>query len=81
MVWLDFALEDMEAEVKSEIKRRRTPPKAIVQWLVRHAAGLSLREASASDIDGLRRSHNAIWKWIQKFAPKLFEADRVKNLR
>ncbi|MDJ0269475.1 MAG: DDE-type integrase/transposase/recombinase [Aigarchaeota archaeon] len=46
---------------------------------MRHAAGLSLREASASEVEGLKRSHNAIWKWIQRFAPKLFEADKAKK--
>ena len=73
MVWLDLALEDMEAEVEGEIRRKRTSPRAIVQWLVRHVAGLSLREASASEVEGLRRSHNALWKWIQRFAPKVFQ--------
>jgi hypothetical protein len=66
MVWLDLALEDLEGEVEGEVQRRRTSPRAVVQWLVRHAAGLSLREASASEVEGLRRSHNALWKGIQK---------------
>ncbi len=38
-----------------------------------------LREASDSEIEDLRRSHNAIWKWIQRFAPKLFEANKAKK--
>ena len=76
MVWLDMALDQMEAEVEEAVQRHRTPVKAIVSWLVGHMAGLSLREVSASEFEGLKRSHNAVWKWIQKFSPELFEADR-----
>jgi transposase-like protein len=43
--------------------------------------GFWLREASASEVEGVKRSHNAIWKWIQRFAPKLFEADRARRPR
>ncbi|MGC8849772.1 MAG: hypothetical protein ACP5QI_04790 [Candidatus Bathyarchaeia archaeon] len=73
-----MALEDVEAEVEEAVQRRRASPKAVVQWLVRHAAGLPLREASASEVEGLKRSHNAIWRRIQMFALKLFEADRAR---
>lgn len=39
-------------EVGEAVQLRRTSTKAIVQWLVRHAAGLSLREAS--EVEGVK---------------------------
>lgn len=40
MVWFDLALDQMEAEVEESIRRRMTPAKAVVRWLVGHMAGV-----------------------------------------
>jgi hypothetical protein len=65
MVWLNLALDRGRTDFEQSIWLYRTPAKAIAKWLVKPMARLLARGASATNSEGLKRSYNALWKWLK----------------
>ncbi len=60
------------------IKRNRTPSKYIGYGLYLYFLGLSYRSTSKALSRFAKRSHVAIWKWIQRYRPKKITAKRKR---
>ena len=60
------------------IKRNRTPLKYIGYGLYFYFLGLSYRNTSKALSQFVKRSHVAVWKWIQKYHPKRIISTRKK---
>jgi putative transposase len=61
-----------------QIKRNRTPSKYIGYGLYLYFLGLSYRSTSKALSRFAKRSHVAIWKWIQRYRPKKITAKRKR---
>ena len=60
------------------IKRNRTPSKCIGYGLYLYFLGLSYRSTSKALSRFAKRSHVAIWKWIQRYRPKKITTKRKR---
>lgn len=60
------------------VKRNRTPSKYIGYGLYLYFLGLSYRSTSKALSRFAKRSHVAIWKWIQRYRPKKITAKRKR---
>ncbi|MGD9535047.1 MAG: DDE-type integrase/transposase/recombinase [Candidatus Nitrosocosmicus sp.] len=60
------------------IKRNRTPLKYIGYGLYLYFLGLSYRNTSKALAQFVKRSHVAIWKWIQRYKPKKIARKRKR---
>ena len=60
------------------IKRNRTPSKYIGYGLYLYFPGLSYGSTSKALSRFAKRSHVAIWKWIQRYGPKKITAKRKR---
>ena len=60
------------------IKRNSTPLKYIGYGLYLYFLGLSNRNTSKALSQFVKRSHVAVWKWIQKYHPKRIISTRKK---
>ena len=63
------------------ISRNRTPSSRIGYGLYLYFLGLSTRKAAQalSFLHIVKRSHIAIWKWIQKYRPKRISSKRERE--
>ena|SRR4249919_1091257 len=63
-------------------KRNRTPSEYIGYGLYLYFLGLSLRNVvkALSHLHIVKRSHVAIWKWIQKFRHRRISSTRRKKI-
>jgi putative transposase len=59
-------------------KRNRTPSKYIGYGLYLYFLGLSYRNTSKALSQFIKRSHVAIWKWIQSYKPKKIARKRKR---
>ena len=59
-------------------KRNRTPSKYIGYGLYLYFLGLSYRNTSKALSQFIKRSHIAIWKWIQSYKPKKIARKRKR---
>ncbi len=59
-------------------KRNRTPSKYIGYGLYLYFLGLSYRNTSKALAQFVKRSHVAVWKWIQKYKPKKIARKRKR---
>jgi putative transposase len=68
--------------VKGLIQRERTPLPFILYALYLYYSGLSLRCVSKALEHVMKRSHNAIWLWIQRFSQltEYFQVGRVDRI-
>ena len=59
-------------------KRNRTPLEFIYRSLYSYFLGLSLRNTvkALSFLHVVKRSHVAVWKWIQKYHPRKISSKR-----
>ena len=64
------------------IKRNRTPSEYIGYGLYLYFLGLSLRNVvkALSYLHIVKRSHVAVWKWIQKYKPKKISSIKRKRI-
>ncbi len=60
------------------IKRNRTPSKYIGYGLYLYFLGLSYRNTSKALAQFVKRSHVAVWKWIQRYQPKKIARKRKR---
>ena len=60
------------------IKRNRTPSKYIGYGLYLYFLGLSYRNTSKALTQFVKRSHVAVWKWIQRYKPKKIARKRKR---
>jgi len=61
-----------------QTKRNRTPSKYIGYGLYLYFLGLSYRNTSKALSQFIKRSHVAIWKWIQSYKPKKIARKRKR---
>ena len=59
-------------------KRNRTPSKYIGYGLYLYFLGLSYRNTSKALAQFVKRSHVAVWKWIQRYKPKKIARKRKR---
>ncbi len=59
-------------------KRNRTPSKYIGYGLYLYFLGLSYRNTSKALTQFVKRSHVAVWKWIQRYKPKKIARKRKR---
>jgi len=59
-------------------KRNTTPSKYIGYGLYLYFLGLSYRNTSKALSQFIKRSHVAIWKWIQSYKPKKIARKRKR---
>jgi hypothetical protein len=67
----------------SILERERTSPEVIMYALYLYFLGLSFRDtlkAIQPLFEEKERSHVAIWKWVQRFNPKMFIAAKECQL-
>jgi putative transposase len=62
--------KDVPSLFVTHIKRNRTPLKYIDYGLYLYFLGLSYRNTSKALAQFVKRSHVAVWKWIQRYKPK-----------
>lgn len=60
------------------IKINRTPSEYIGHGLYLYFLGLSYRNTSKAPAQFVKRSHVAIWKWIQRYKPKKIARKRKR---
>jgi putative transposase len=60
-------------------KRRRTDPHAVLYGLYLYFLGLSFRGVSRALDPFVKRSHMAVWQWVQRYEPhRTFDVKRVQ---
>jgi putative transposase len=60
-------------------KRRRTDPQAVLYGLYLYFLGLSFRSVSLALDPFVKRSHSAVWQWVQRYEPhRVFDVKRVQ---
>jgi len=62
-----------------QFQRERTPSQAVLYGLYLYFLGLSFRGVSCALDPFVRRSHMAVWKWVQRYEPRrIFDVRRVQ---
>jgi len=60
-------------------QRERTPLQAVIYGLYLYFLGLSFRGVSHALDPFVKRSHEAVWKWVQRYEPhRVFDVKRVQ---
>src|ERR1700693_4027837 len=60
-------------------QRKRTRPHIVLYALYLYFLGLSFRDVSHALDPFVRRSHMAVWKWVQRYEPhRVFDVKRVQ---
>jgi putative transposase len=60
-------------------QRERTPSQAVMYGLYLYFLGLSFRGVSQALDPFVKRSHMAVWKWVQRYEPhRIFDVKRVQ---
>jgi putative transposase len=60
-------------------QRKRTRPPVVLYALYLYFLGLSFRDVSLALDPFVRRSHMAVWKWVQRYDPhRVFDVPRVQ---
>ncbi len=60
-------------------QRERTPSQVVLYGLYLYFLGLSFRYVSLALDPFVRRSHMAVWKWVQRYDPhRIFDVNRVQ---
>ena len=62
-----------------QFQRERTRPQAVMYGLYLYFLGLSFRGVSRALDPFVKRSHTAVWKWVQRYEPRqIFRVKRVQ---
>ncbi len=70
--------KDVLSLIVMHTKRNRTPSKYIGYSLYLYFLGLSYRNISKALAQFVKRSHVAVWKWIQRYKPKKIARKRKR---